>query len=188
MAGDAGVGVKLEGFDEAKALLQGLPAKLRRGALRNALAAGARVVRDAARQAAPVLAASDRAVRQDYRKPGTLRQAIVVRTSKQARRAGNVGVFVNVRPAKGARFKTTVRRGLLITTRTRTLVRAGQRGAKSPNDPYYWRWVEFGTKHSAPRAFLAAGAKTLQAALDKFNAMLGRQLARLNTTPKDPLL
>jgi hypothetical protein len=44
-----------------------------------------------------------------------------VRTSKADKKDGNVGVFVNVKPAK-----------------------SGQRGAKSRDDPYYWRWLEFG--------------------------------------------
>lgn len=108
------------GLPDFKAALLALPEKLRRRALRNALAAGARVVRDAARVNAPVLT-PENALRAPYRKPGTVKKAIVVRTSKRDRRAGDVGVFVNVRPAKGA-----------------------ARGAKSSSDPFYWRWLEFG--------------------------------------------
>ena len=85
---------------------------------------------------------------------------------KQDRRAGDVGVFVNVKPLKNG-------------------------GAKNPLDPYYWRFVAFGTKAHAikpktasglsfggrvvrmvkhpgskPRNFLEAGAAVLPAALD----------------------
>lgn len=148
------IDAKVRGIPELKAALAGLVPKLRRQALRNALAAGARVVRDEARRRAPVLQPTMRA---PYRKPGTVRKAIVVRTSKAARARGDVGVFVNVRPA-----------------------RRGQRGAKNPNDPFYWRFLEFGTKHIAPRAFLQAGAKRLTEALQKFKAVIGPQIDKMN--------
>lgn len=148
------IDAKVRGIPELKAALAGLVPKLRRQALRNALAAGARVVRDEARRRAPVLQPTMRA---PYRKPGTVRKAIVVRTSKAARARGDVGVFVNVRPA-----------------------RRGQRGAKNPNDPFYWRFVEFGTKHIAPRAFLQTGAKRLTEALQKFKAVIGPQIDKMN--------
>lgn len=180
--------VRIEGLEAAKAALKEIPTKLRRRALRNALAAGARIVRDAARQAAPVISASAPAVVKGYRKPGTVRDALVVRTSKQASRAGDVGVFVNVRPAKGAKYKTTATKGLLGgKTRTRKLVRASQRGAKVPTDPYYWRWLEFGTKHARPFPFLKRASEALGQALEAFKAALGPQIARLNSNPKDPL-
>ncbi len=148
------IGAKVRGIPELKAALAGLVPKLRRQALRNALAAGARVVRDEARRRAPVLQPTMRA---PYRKPGTVRKAIVVRTSKAARARGDVGVFVNVRPA-----------------------RRGQRGAKSQNDPFYWRFLEFGTKHIAARGFLQAGAQRLTEALEKFKAVIGPQIQKMN--------
>lgn len=167
MAGD-GVIVKIEGLDDLRATLRALPDKLRRRALRNALAAGARVVRDAARLRAPVLRTSTysgaSAIRRGVRAPGTVRRAIAVRTSKAARRAGDVGVFVNVRPAKGA-----------------------ARGATKPTDPFYWRFLEFGTQRSRPFSFLQQAAGALQRALQIFQAQLGPQVAKLNITPKDPL-
>jgi HK97 gp10 family phage protein len=120
-----------------------LPDKLRRRALRNALAAGARVVRDAARAQTPVLRPEFASPR---RKPGTVKNAIVVRTSKRDRLAGDVGVFVNVRPAKGAKFKTVRGTALfgLVKTKTRMQTKASKRGANSPDDPFYWRFLEFG--------------------------------------------
>jgi HK97 gp10 family phage protein len=171
MAGE----VRITGMEEAIATLRGLPDKLRGRALRNALAAGARMVRDAARRHAPVIDPADPMVVKGWRKPGTMRNAIVVRTSKIARREGNVGVFVNVRPAKGARFRGGKQ------------VKATQRGAKSPNDPYYWRWVEFGTKRSKAVPFLRPAAQTLSAAFEAFKNALGPQLAKLNNDPKAPL-
>jgi len=111
-------------------------------------------VRDEAKAKAPVLQPT---LKVPYRKPGTLRKAISVRTSKVARRAGDVGVFVNVRPAK-----------------------AGQRGAKSPVDPFFWRFVNFGTVKMRGVHFLEAGAQRLGEALEKFKTVIGPQIQKLN--------
>lgn len=172
--------IRVSGIPDLRAALASMPDKLRRQALRNALAAGARLVRDAAKRAAPVLERGSR-----FRRPGTVRDAISVRTSKQNRRAGDVGVFVNVRPAK-----------------------AGQRGARKPGDPFYWRWQEFGwTPATGPRkgrgaaaaralrrksraagggsqikgsGFLKRAADVLPQALQRFVAVIGPQIERLN--------
>lgn len=149
-----GVEVRVSGLPDLRAALAGIAPKLRRRALRNALAAAARVVRDDARSRAPILSASARA---PFRKPGTVRKAIVVRTSKLARRNGDVGVFVNVRPAK-----------------------KGQRGAKSASDPFYWRFLEFGTKKMGARSFLQGAAGKLGQALEIFKAKIGPQIEKLN--------
>lgn len=182
-----GIEAKVVGIADFRAALAAIPDKLRKRALRTALAAGARVVRDEAKARAPVLRAPAR-----YRKAGTVRDAIKVRTSKIARRAGDVGVFVNVVPAKSS-----------------------WRGAKSPNDPYYWRWLEFGRTARAGQGaakgigglirvfgsrralravgplpaygFLQAGARKLDAALRVIEQALGKQIAKLNTNPQDPL-
>lgn len=184
------IDAKVTGIADYRAALRAIPDKLRKRLLRNALAAGARVVRDTAKAGAPVLREPDK-----RRKPGTVRDAIRVRTSKAARRAGDVGVFVNVLPAK-----------------------AGQRGAKSPNDPYYWRWLEFGRTGRAGQGarasakgvrgliravrarralravgplpaygFLQAGARKLTDALRVIEQMLGKGLQKLNDNPKDEL-
>ena len=92
--------VQVKGLDELKRKLADVPKALRKRVLRNALAAGAREVRDVAKRNAPVLTLGT-SMKAPYRKPGTVRDAIRVRTSKADRKAGDVGVFVNVRPAKG---------------------------------------------------------------------------------------
>ena len=148
------ISAKVNGIPELKAALAALVPKLRRQALRNALAAGARIVRDDARRSAPVLQPTLRA---PYRRAGTVRGAISVRTSKIAQRAGDVGVFVNVRPAK-----------------------RGQRGAKNPADPFYWRFLEFGTSKMTARPFLQAGVRRLADALDKFKGVIGPQIDKMN--------
>lgn len=177
------VEAKVTGLPDFKRDLLALPEKLRKRALRNALAAGARVVRDAARVAAPVLTPGN-ALLAPYRKPGTVKKAIVVRTSRRDRRAGDVGVFVNVRPAKGS-----------------------ARGAKSRDDPFYWRWLEFGWNPASNKTggrgkagkarrrelnrttdakirsgfrFLQSGAAKLNEALAVFTAKLRPAIEKLN--------
>ena len=145
------------GIPDLKAALAEVSAQLRRRVLRNALAAAARVVRDDARSRTPVISAAAAPVRKGYRTPGTVKRAIVVRTSKQARREGNVGVFVNVRPAK-----------------------TGARGARNKNDPFYWRFIEFGTRYLGARRFLQRAADKLPQALQVFIGQVGPQIAKLN--------
>lgn len=147
----------VQGVDDFKAKLQELPRAMRRRVLRNALAAGARLVRDESKRSAPILAATNRSV--PYRKPGTVRDAIRVRTSKQSTRAGDVGVFVNVKPAKGA-----------------------NRGGKNPNDPFYWRFLEFGTRKMSARPFLRKGGDKLQQALGVFEVALAKWINKVNAS------
>ena len=176
---------RVEGIPDLKEALLGIVPKLRVRALRNALTAGARLVQRAARLATPVMSAASLAVRKGYRKPGTVRKAISVRTSKVARKSGDVGVFVNVRPAKGAQFKTTTYRLGGLVTRTKRQTAASQRGAKSPNDPFYFRFINWGTKEVRAFKFLEKGAAQLPAALQVFLAKIGPAIQKLNK-PKAP--
>jgi len=136
----ASVSVKVAGIDELKRALAALPSKIRRKALTKALRAGAKVVQKAARAAVPVLATPNA-----YRTKGLLKRKISVRVSKESRRAGDVGVFVNVKPAAKS-----------------------ARGATNRLDPYYWRFVEFGTKKMTARPFMAPAADALPQALAAF--------------------
>lgn len=173
---------RITGLPDLREALATLVPKLRVRALRNALAAGAREVQREARAATPVISASSPAVRKGYRKPGTVRKAISVRTSKVARQAGDVGVFVNVRPAKGAKYRTTTTQVLGVKVRKRQLVRASQRGAKSPDDPFYWRFLNFDPLRLG---FLQRGAERLPEALQIFIKAVGPAIAKLNK-PKAP--
>jgi HK97 gp10 family phage protein len=148
--------VRIDGLDEFKRKLSEVPKAMRKRVLRNALAAGAREVRDVAKRNAPVLTLGT-SLKAPYRKPGTVKQAIRVRTSKADRRAGDVGVFVNVRPAK-----------------------AGQRGAKNPNDPFYWRFLEFGTKKMPARPFLQRATSALPKALTIFQERIAKWINETN--------
>ncbi|MDO8319079.1 HK97-gp10 family putative phage morphogenesis protein [Rhodoferax sp.] len=174
---------KVRGVDELIRKMREIPKQLRRRVLRNALSAGARIVRDEVKRNAPVLSG---AMKAPYRKPGTVRDAIRVRTSKAARKAGDVGVFVNVKPASGA-----------------------NKGAKNPNDPFYWRWLEFGRKARAgvpmrapikgvsrgrralskvgiihPMRFLASGARKFPEALLAIEGVVSKWFAKINQSGK----
>ncbi len=175
---------KISGFDDLARKLREIPQVLRRRVLRNALAAGARIIRDEAKRQAPVLA---NAAKAPYRTPGTVKKNISVRTSKEARRRGNVGVFVNVRPASGAKYKTISVNPLGLkgfASKSRVKVKDSQRGARSKTDPFYWRFLEFGTSKMPARGFLAAGARQLPAALSVFQEAVGKWISKVNTTGK----
>ena len=152
----AGEVVRIEGLDNLKRKLAEVPKAMRKRVLRTALAAGAREVRDVAKRNAPVMTLGT-SLKAPYRKPGTVKQAIRVRTSKADRRAGDVGVFVNVRPAK-----------------------AGQRGAKNPNDPFYWRFLEFGTKKMPAKPFLQRATSALPKALTIFQERIAKWINETN--------
>jgi HK97 gp10 family phage protein len=128
--------VKLEGVGEFAAALRALPDVLRRRVVVAALRDGAREIQRIAKSNAPVLKGPAR-----FRKAGTLRSAITVRTSKFARKSGEAGVFIGVRPLRGAREK-----------------KLGRRGATNPNDPFYWWFVELGTR---PHVIKPRTGKTL---------------------------
>jgi HK97 gp10 family phage protein len=160
MAGDS-VFVSIKGLPDLRAAMRDVVPKLRIKVLRQALTAGARIVQKAARSRTPILKLTTfggrAAYRRGVRKPGTVRNAISVRTSKASKRRGDVGVFVNVRPVKGIRS-----------------------GARSSNDPFYWRWLNFGNKWKTGAGFLEYGASKLPEALSIFNAKLTQAIAKLN--------
>ncbi len=169
------VSVRISGIDDLNRALADITPQLRKKVLLNALRKAARVVSGAAKAAAPVLSRPH-----PYRTRGLVKRRISVRTSKIARRAGDVGVFINVKPAPGARFRTTRSRFLGITTSRRTLVKKSQRGAQSATDPYYWRFLEFGTRKMRARPFLQPAADKLPEALAGFEAEVIPAIEKLN--------
>ena len=157
-----GITATVEGMSALKASLNSLPEKLRKKVLMSALRKGAAVVRKAARDATPVLQTQT-----PYRTKGLLRKKLVVRVSRVSKAAGNIGVFVNIKPAQGTQYT----KHNILGVKYKTVKRASQRGATSPLDPFYWRFVNFGTKkrNRLPAAkFLEAGAAALPQALEIF--------------------
>lgn len=151
---DFGITAELKGVDDLKRALDQVPAKLQRKGLLKGLRLAGNVVKTAAKRVAPQLKpriseSGKTLAPYKYRRKGTVARNIVVRVSKFARSRGDVGVFIGVRKLKG--------------TRTKTL---GAAGAKNPNDPFYWSFLEFGTKKMRKRPFLAYGATTFDQAAD----------------------
>lgn len=130
--------IKLDGVDELVRALRGMPAKIRNRAVRAALRKAARIISADAKSRAPVLRAPA-----PFRRPGTVKRRISVRNSKFARQAGDEGVFIGVRPLRGR-----------ADTR-----RYGKASARNPADPFYWRFLEFGTKKMGKRPFLGPAAQ-----------------------------
>ena len=131
--------VKLDGVAELVAALKGMPEKIRRKAVRAALRKAAQAISRDAKARAPVLM-----VPAPFRTRGTVKRRISVRASKFARQAGDEGVFVGVKPLRGR-----------ADTR-----RYGKASARNPGDPFYWRFLEFGTRKMAARPFLGPAAKS----------------------------
>lgn len=156
--------IDLVGVDALKRALAGAAEEIRTKAVRGALREAGKIIQVTARNLAPVLD-----VPTSRRKPGTVKKNILVRVSKFARQRGDVGVYINVR---GIRGKTRV-------------AKLGKAGASNPNDPYYWRFVEFGTKRQVARPFLRP-AVTLsgEAAIDKFMQFVIPQIEKLNNRAK----
>lgn len=123
MASDS-VTVQLEGIDELKRALADVSKQIRTKAVRGALRQAGNIIKKQAQSNAPILKSPA-----PNRKPGTIRRSITVRASKFARRNKDEGVYISVRPLRGSRQK-----------------RLGKAGANNPNDPFYWRFLEFGTK------------------------------------------
>lgn len=152
--------VRLQGIDDLKRALDEASSAIRKKAVRGALREAGKVIQAAARSAAPVLASPTKT-----RRPGTVKRNIVVRASKFARKDGNEGVYVSVRGIKGAaRVK-----------------RFGKAGASNPNDPYYWRFVEMGTRKMAARPFMRSAADSKgKEAVDAFMRSVVPQIEKLN--------
>lgn len=152
------IAVKLGGFDAMNRALLAASKEIRTKAVRSSLRKAGNVIKKAAQQAAPVLQVPTKT-----RKSGTVRKAIAVRNSKFARQAGDEGVFVGVRPLRGSRQK-----------------RLGKAGASNPNDPYYWRFVEFGTKKMSARPFLQPAANKGAEAVKVFMDSVVPQIEKLD--------
>ena len=158
-----GIKVALRGVDDLKRALAEASSSIRKKAVRSALRKAGSVISSAARQAAPVLTVPTR-----FRKAGTVKRAITVRASKFARKAGNEGVFISVRALRGSRQK-----------------KLGKAGARNPNDPFYWRFLEFGTRKMMARPFMRPAAeKTGQQAVRTFMDAVVPQIERLNRRGK----
>lgn len=152
------------GIEDVKRALNQAGKTIRVKAVRGALREAGKVFQAAARAASPVLAVPTK-----RRKSGTVKRNIVVRNSKFAKQKGNEGVYVSVRGIRGS-------------ARVRKL---GKAGASNPNDPFYWRFLELGTRKMAAKPFMRpAATHNSQRAVSVFMAAVVPQINKLNNRVK----
>jgi HK97 gp10 family phage protein len=151
-----GVYVRLDGLADLARAIQELRADLRRRVMRAALRDGARIILRAVKADAPVLKKPH-----PYRIPGTVRNSLTVRTSRLRKAAaGELGVYIK------PRF-----RGL-----------GGRRSSRNPFDPFYYRFLEDGTRKMRARSFIGpAFAAHKDAALALITRRTAERIAKANT-------
>lgn len=149
---------KWEGFRELEQNLKLLGAEMHEKGVKRMMSRAAVPMRDEARRKAPVLAAPD-----GRRQAGTVRNAIRIwrhRTTEYA-----VTYYVGVRELGRAAVR-------------RFKAETGKDAKENPNDPFYWRFLEFGTSKMPARPFMrpafeANKMRAVQIALDE-----GRKFVR----------
>ena len=118
--------VKVEGLSQIHKALSELGRKTANKIGVKAMRLGGKVMREQARQNAPSLSRS-----LPHRRAGTLKKAI--KSSTKVLRNGNIGTVIRV---KGLTAKNA------------------SSGAYNPKDPFYWRFVEFGTSKMPAKPFM----------------------------------
>lgn len=147
MAGE--YNLKVTGIDSLREELAKLAPEMRRGPAQRALRAGAAPVLAAAIAATPILAADIYRRGHLIRSRGTLRRSLKIRSSKDTNKTGDVGVFVNIKP---------LTRGAIVAFKSAT----GRKSSSNPQDPFFWRFVNFATKRNKnPARFLQKGGDVL---------------------------
>jgi HK97 gp10 family phage protein len=151
--------VRVSGLDDAMRALRELPRKLRTASLRKALRAAGNVIRREAQANAPVLQSVTK-----HRLRGLVRRSITVRGSRLARKRGDLGVYVTVR--KLSKQQITAGKA------------AGFGVGQNPRDPFYFRFLEMGTKKMAARSFIGPALQSKsKEATDAFSTELRRAIA-----------
>jgi len=125
---------------------------------RSAVMAGARVIAKEAKTRAPVLSSPT-----PQRKPGTLKKNIRAKAIR-SKQPGQWEAVVGVRTLSAKKL-------------TAFKAQTGKSGQTNPDDPFYWRFVEFGTVKMAARPFLRPAFEARkQAAADKIKAQLAPRI------------
>lgn len=151
--------VQLHGLEELKKTLNDLPLALGEKVLRGSLRSAANVIRNEARNNAPVL-------KKDvpHRKPGTVRDAIVVRRSKQDK----YGVYVSVKPLGKSKIKS--------------FKQSGGKSNQNPDDPFYWVFKEFGTSSQPADPFMRPAFESKK--MDALGVVQSKMKSRLQSEAK----
>jgi HK97 gp10 family phage protein len=167
---------RVAGLQELRAAMLQLPKRLDRRVLNAALMAGARLIAQDAEGRAPVLQQPD-----PRRRAGTVRRNIRARPVRPF--AGrDATVIVSVRQLSKKQIGAFKKKFLVHNSRA-------ARSANNPNDPFYWRFLEFGTSKMPARPFLRpAFAAQREAALAAFRQRMSERLIveaqRLNRSPR----
>jgi bacteriophage protein of unknown function (DUF646) len=126
--------VKVEGLSQIHKALSELGRKVSNKIAVKAMREGGKIVQEQARQNAPVISQST-----PYRRAGTLKKAI--KSSTKVLKNGKIGTVVRVKTLTTKQIETFK-------------VRSGKKGALNPKDPYYWRFLEFGTSKMPAKPFM----------------------------------
>ena len=150
--------VEVQGLRELNAALRQLPQKVEKRVLDAALKAGAAPIAADASRRAPVLQEPD-----PRRKPGTVRDAVKATSRRETE--GHSALVV-VKPRRLTRAQISLFKA-----------KSGQSGANNPEDPWYWWFIEFGTRFQAARPFLRPAFEARKnEAVRLIHERLGRRL------------
>lgn len=153
------VTVEVRGLKELRAALLKLPVKMQGAAIYSALNAGAQPIKKDAQARVPV-------------RTGVVKRAIRVSRSKVNKgKDGLTEVMVNVKK--------------LGRKEVRAFKAAGGKSGANPNDPYYWRFLEFGTSKMPAKPFLRPAfesnkGRSLEAIRKKLGQAIEHQARKLN--------
>ncbi len=167
------VRVELKGLHLIEAAMRELPDRVSRKMLNDGLLLAARLVRDDAKQRAPRLEGDDpRWLR------GQLRRSI--RATRIRPREYSAEVIVSVRRLSKRALARIKRRQLKARAEGKNV----RIGGRYSGDPFYWRFVEFGTARMRARPFLrpafdAQKQKAVEAAIKFYRDQVQTELAKL---------
>lgn len=142
------VEMSLENLGNLQEVLRIVPRKVANKHVRQATVEGARKVRDFIKRTAPVRDGSSTAYRKGSKRPppGRLRKLVKAKTRRGKRGYQKASVFY---PTEGK--------------------------GNDPKNAFYWRYLEFGTRHMAPIPFVSVAADTM------FRPTVNHIIKRINT-------
>jgi HK97 gp10 family phage protein len=160
------VTVDLKGLRNLHSALLELPDRVAKRALAKGTSEGARVIRDAARDRAPVYTGDPQA---GHPPPGTLKRSIFIKRARDST------------PTR-AHYEVFCRMAYNYN------LKSGMRGVQAYGrfDAFYARWVEYGTAKMGPRPFMrpAFSSKWKDAATTITNALQAAVSAEAQAAPK----
>jgi len=163
--------IEVQGLRELQVALKALPQKMTQRVLNAALMKGARDIANEAKKRAPVLNPMDSTALKGRRRAGTLRRNIRARVIRAYEHTASVMVGVRQLSSKA-----------ILAFKKAT----GKNGAANPDDPFYWRFLGFGTSKMRARPFLRPAFETKKFAAanvikDAIKARLEVEAKKLNT-------